>query len=211
MRLNKNSTVCGLPAHHAREIMRLFNSAKPQRFLQQWADDADALATAFADEGWFQFKFRDAEGDAGWETTTRGNALAQASFRRAITRRTAERHLKAVVQRASDYNEDPGYLFSIEQVIVFGSYLQPDVAELGDLDIAITTRDRNETPERAQRALEYAAASGRSFGAFVDRLSWAETELTQILRNRTSSISVTREDVSTLTDQWQVVYSREDR
>jgi predicted nucleotidyltransferase len=211
MRLNKNSTVCGLPAHHAREIMRLFNSAKPQRLLKQWADDADALAAALANEGWFQFKFRDAEGDAWWETTTRGNALAQASFRRPITRKTAERHLKAVVQRAADYNTDPAHLFYIEQVIVFGSYLEPNVPELGDLDIAITTRDRNETRDRAQRALEYADASGRSFSAFVDRLSWAQAELTQILRNRTSSISITREDVSTLTDRWQVVYANEGR
>jgi hypothetical protein len=30
MGLNKNGTVCGLPAHIVREIMRLFNSAKPQ-------------------------------------------------------------------------------------------------------------------------------------------------------------------------------------
>jgi hypothetical protein len=75
LRLDKNSTVCGLPASQAREVMRLFSSPKPQRFLRQWANDDDALATALKDDGWFQLKFHDAEGDAWWETTTRGNAL----------------------------------------------------------------------------------------------------------------------------------------
>lgn len=74
------------------------------------------------------------------ETTTRGNVLAQASFRRPITRVTAERHLKAVIQRVADYNADPKYLFYIEQIIVFGSYLNPDVSLLGDIDIAIISR-----------------------------------------------------------------------
>jgi transposase-like protein len=48
----------------------------------------------------FQCRFRDAEGDAWWETTIRGNALAQASFRRPITRKTAERHLATWIRRA---------------------------------------------------------------------------------------------------------------
>ena len=106
---------------------------KPQRFLKQWADDDEALATALRDEGWFQLKFHDPDGDTWGETTTRGNVLAQASFRRPITRVTAERHLKAVIQRVADYNADPKYLFYIEQIIVFGSYLNPDVSLLGDI------------------------------------------------------------------------------
>ena len=56
-------------------------------------------------------------------TTVRGNALAQASFSRPIGDATAERHLTQVVERAAAYNADPGYLLTVKEIAVFGSYL----------------------------------------------------------------------------------------
>jgi len=75
-------------------------------------------------------------------TTTKGNALAMASFgkpiTRAITRAIADRLLTGLIDRAATWNTDQGRLISIEQLVVFGSYLDPTADRLGDLDIAAT-------------------------------------------------------------------------
>jgi predicted nucleotidyltransferase len=211
VRLNKNDVVCGLPAADARKVMRLFGAPKPANLLREWAEDVDSLAQALEMEGLFQRHFAAKDGEAWWETTIKGNALAQASFRRPISRATAEGHLKSVIERAKAYNADKKYIYEIVQIVVFGSFLDRDASQLGDLDLAIVTRERPATKassgDLSKRSLDYADASGRQLDSFFDRLGWAEREVVQILRNRTAAISITRNDVSTFTDRWQIVYT----
>lgn len=211
MRLAKDDVVCGLPAAQARDVMRLYGTPKPQYLLSEWAQDVESLARALESEGWFQRRYVAAGGEVWWETTIRGNALAQASFRRPISRATAERHLKSVIERAEAYNADEKHIYEIVQIVVFGSYLDRKLPQLGDLDLAIVTRVRTETgptsSDLAKRALAYADASGRQFSTFFDKLNWAERELVQILRNRVAAISISLDEVSTFTDRWETVYT----
>jgi predicted nucleotidyltransferase len=211
VRLSKNDVVCGLPAADARKVMRLFGAPKPAYLLREWAEDVDSLAQALETEGWFQRHSVAKDGEVWWETTVRGNALAQASFRRPIRRITAERHLESVIRRAEAYNADEKHIFEIAQIVVFGSYLDRESSHLGDLDLAIVTRERAATQlssdDLSKRSLDYADASGRQFNSFFDRLDWAEREVIQILRNSIAAISITRNDVSTFTDRWEIVYT----
>jgi predicted nucleotidyltransferase len=62
------------------------------------------------------------------------------------------------------------HIYEIVQIVVFGSYLDRKLPQLGDLDLAIVTRVRTETgptsSDLAKRALAYADASGRQFSTF---------------------------------------------
>ncbi len=143
-----------------------------------------------------------------WVTTVQGNALAQASFGKPITRATAERHLAQVIGRAEAYNAAPEYLLTVAQIAVFGSYLDPGASRLGDLDLAVTAVRRETSGERhVDRVLEYGEASGRSFSTFVGQLSWPSRELRMILKNRSPAISITNEDISLLTGRFEIVYT----
>jgi predicted nucleotidyltransferase len=42
-----------------------------------------------------------------------------------------------VIQRANEYNEDDKHWFEITETVFFGSYLDPEVSSLGDLDLEI--------------------------------------------------------------------------
>ncbi|WP_237075665.1 hypothetical protein [Mycobacteroides abscessus] len=83
--------------------MRLFSSAKPERFLRDAARTdgrhESQIAAALAQEGWFELAHTSGDGDLWWKTTISGGALAQASFRRPITRATAEKNVREVVER----------------------------------------------------------------------------------------------------------------
>jgi predicted nucleotidyltransferase len=214
MRLSRDDQVAGIPATDARKLMRRFGDAQPESRIGSWIDTGSRTGTevarAFADAGYLRVSaVYDAE--TYWETTIQGNALAQARFGRPITRATAGRHLTGVIGRAKKFNADGSHVIDIAELVVFGSYLDPDVQHLGDLDLGVTfcnrIPDTTATFDQSEILLDYARASGRRFRNSLYALSWPEQEALQILRNRSAVINITREDVRTLTDRWEVVYS----
>ena len=58
-----------------------------------------------------------------------------------------------------------------------------------------------------QQVLAYAEASGRRFGVFTEQLFWPARELRMVLKNRSPAISITNEDISKLTDRFEIVYA----
>lgn len=146
--------------------------------------------------------------DDSWVTTVKGNALANASFGKPISRATATRLLTEVIERARSYNADPARLLTITEIVVFGSYLDPAADTLGDLDLAVSTVRRDTDGERyVDKVLEYARTSGRNFSTFHERLFWPTRELWMILKNRSSMLSITDEDIRKLTDRFEVAYA----
>jgi predicted nucleotidyltransferase len=213
MRVSKNDSICGLTAPTARQLMRAYYDERPIEvacdLLGVGQDAVRDQMRAFETAGYIErTKLARAAGDDWWVTTVKGNALANASFGKPISRATGARLLAEVVERARSYNADPARLLTITEMVVFGSYLDPAIDPLGDLDLAVSTVRRDTAGERyVDRALEYARASGRSFSAFHDRLFWPARELRMILRNRSPAISITNEDIRKLTDRFEVVYA----
>jgi hypothetical protein len=212
MRVSKEDVICGLPAPAARQLARAYSDYHTSHLACELpgldADDARSQLDQLVDAGYL--KRAESERVAKeyqWITTIKGNALAQASFGKPISRKTATRHLEEVVARARSYNASPDYLLTIASIKVFGSYLDRAVDSLGDLDLAITVVRRETDGDRyVNQVLEYAHASGRNFGSFIDELFWPRRELQMILKKRSPAISITNEDVSKLTDRFRSVY-----
>ena len=212
MRVSKSDTICGLAAPTARQLMRAYYDDRPVEVacdvLGVNQDAAQDQMRAFEAAGYVERSgLAHARGD-WWATTVKGNALANASFGKPISRATATRLLGQVIDRARAYNADPSRLLTVTEIVAFGSYLDPAVDPLGDLDLAVSTVRRDTDGQRyVDKVLEYARASGRSFSAFHDRLFWPARELRMILKNRSSALSITDEDVRKLTDRFEVVYA----
>lgn len=214
MRVARTDCIAGIPAPLARELMRAYWQERPTGDIRYWvpADPRPALEIAqlLADLGLLELRFHSG-GEEWWRTTTAGNALAHVSFRRPIKRTTAERHLAAVIERAAEFNANAKYLVDIVQLAVFGSYLNPSVDRLSDLDLWVTLRSRLpddlDGDERTTRRLDYAYATGRRFAQFIDALTWAEDEAVLYLRHRSPVINVTRQDITEFAERWEVVYT----
>ena len=212
MRVSKSDMICGLAAPTARQLMRAYYDDRPVEVacdvLGVNQDAAQDQMRAFAAAGYVE-RIGLAHARGGWwATTVKGNALANASFGKPVSRATAKRLLGQVIDRARAYNADPSRLLTVTEIVAFGSYLDPAVDPLGDLDLAVSTVRRDTDGQRyVDKVLEYARASGRSFSAFHDRLFWPARELRMILKNRSSALSITDEDVRKLTDRFEVVYA----
>lgn len=130
-----------------------------------------------------------------------------ASFGKPITRATADRLLDGVLERARAYNAESGRIRYVDRLRVFGSYLDPNLQRLGDLDLEIVIGRRERSVEAARA---YAAASGRQFNSLLDELHWADLELIRFLKNRSPAVSITQDDVSSFTGSARLVYAISD-
>jgi len=212
VRVSKDDTICGLAAPAARQLVRAYFDDRPVEvacdILGVSQDAARDQMRAFEAAGYVERGgLARGAGDDWWATTVKGNALANASFGKPISRATATRLLGQVIERARAYNADPARLLTVTEIVVFGSYLDPVVDLLGDLDLAVSTVRRDTDGQRyVDQVLEYARVSGRSFSAFHDRLFWPARELRMILKNRSPAISITDEDIRKLTERIEIVY-----
>jgi hypothetical protein len=144
----------------------------------------------------------DEDGDTWWQTSTQGNALAMAGFGKPFTRKTADRLVAGVLERARSYNADPTKPLAIARLRIFGSYLDPQVDRLGDVDIELLTARRP-----GYDPFAYGKASGRNFNTFMDHVLWADTEVARYLANRSAAINITPEDVDNIGAETRVIYA----
>ena len=127
-----------------------------------------------------------------------------ASFGKPVTRKTADRLVAEMLNRARAYNADPGKPHYVQRLRIFGTYLDLSIDPLGDVDVELVLGRRVTDP---QKILRYATASGRSFPSYIDKILWPQTEAVQILRKRSAAINITMEDIDQLTDKVETVYS----
>jgi predicted nucleotidyltransferase len=212
VRVSKSDTICSLAAPTARLLMRAYYDDRPVEvacdILGVSMDAARDQMLVFEAAGYLErSEPATVAGLEWWTATVKGNALANASFGMPISRSTATRLLSQVIERARAYNADPARLLTVTEIVLFGSYLDPAVDPLGDLDLAVSTLRRDTNGQRyVDKALDYARASGRNFSTFTERLFWPAKELRMILKNRSPAISITDENVRALTDRFEVVY-----
>ncbi|EMY33000.1 hypothetical protein D477_017252 [Arthrobacter crystallopoietes BAB-32] len=199
-----------MPAPVARSLVRLFRGGT---FVQETADallgrngveDAEAAFAHMEEAGYLAKVDLGDDGYVWWEATTLGNALAMASFGKPVRRRTADRLVAGMVERAGEYNSDPNKPLYVERLRIFGSYLDPHIDPLGDVDVELSfgmrTRDH-------KTISAYTRASGRYFRSFMEELMWPQRELVQYLKNRSTAVNVTLENIDHITDRSVTIYS----
>lgn len=209
MRIAKTDLIAGLPASAARQFLR---RVKNDEFEEEWAlslldtpdiDNPSTTLGLFKAQGYIERTGSPDGRYLWWRTTILGNALAMASFGRPISRRTAERLVAEMLERARDYNSDSTKPYYVQRLRIFGSFLDTTIDPLGDVDVELVIGHRVTDPEVL---LRYAAESGRTFPSFMDQLMWPQKEILQTLRNRSTAINITLEDIELFTDQFKTVY-----
>jgi hypothetical protein len=122
-----------------------------------------------------------------YSRTEKGTRLALASAR-PIKRPTAERMLKALIERAQAIN-DGDYFCTVGALIVFGSFMT-DAPMLGDLDVAWTLHKRfvpGSSLDEARRRSEKRAGK-RAPGVLI--AFWPYTECLLALKGHTPGLSL---------------------
>jgi hypothetical protein len=176
-------------------------------FARNGVEDGEGAFSRLEQAGYLAKVKVDDRGYVWWEATILGNALAMASFGKPTSRKTADHLVAGLLERARGYNADGGRPLFIARLRIFGSYLQPDIDPLGDVDVELSFGRRITDPNAIR---EYTKARGRTFGSYIDQLFWPQKELIQHLRNRSTALNITVEDINHFTDNSQIVYTIDD-
>lgn len=130
---------------------------------------------------------------AAFQVATRGHAYANATAAKPISRGTAERILKELLDRVNAVIATKEYAFKVKSAVLFGSMLSC-VDRLGDIDVAIDLQRRisNSAKFRLQcdRRRQLAEELGMTFSTAIDWATWPKKEVVLQLKARSRSLSL---------------------
>ena len=180
VQIRHQQTIAGLPAFEVRSFFRHVNGWHANAFGKKWMmkylnlreREATQVIRSLVREG-YVVRNGKRDDENVFEFTDLGSSLVRASGAKRITRTTAAEALQAFMVRVKAVNENSRFLYTVNAVVVFGSYLK-NVGELGDLDLAVQLKSRiADAEQRVTKELEHACSSSRSFSRFIDQLTWA--------------------------------------
>jgi len=197
MRIQPGDQVIGLPVLTIRKLLKYVQRLQGGTLdiiaeqLEVDATTAEQVYLGLLGEGYIEPSELVA-GQESWHLTWKGSALANASTRKPITRKTAERLVEEFLARVREINASD-YTYRVRKVIVFGSFLG-DSQDLGDVDFSIDLEDRYSDPRDRQATHEARIAiaenAGRTFNDYMEILGWPEREVFLKLKNRSPSLSI---------------------
>lgn len=198
MRLDPNEKLGGFPVLFVRKVVRslncrmLWDVGSVQKAAGVDLQDAARLIKALV-------RARLAKANRGrdantWTTTQLARRFGAATAAKPISRETAERALQKFLTRVADVNRRSYFLAKVTKVVVFGSYLRPEVDHLGDVDIAVVLRPRQKDRERLRKAtigrLNELEDQGQIITDVLERAAWWHVETFRFLKGRSRAISL---------------------
>lgn len=196
MRIKRNERIAGVPVLKIRDFFNRLNSADGNTFSQDRLCDLFHLS---CEEGALLIKelqdrnFIEEMVD-GYSLTLRGAALSIARCVPPIHKEKADKLLSDFLDRVREVNDHDVYLYRVSGVWLFGSYIDDNATDYGDIDIAVELsrkiEDPNEHIRRNQEAVMEAARKGRNFPTIFDQLDYARRLVLLKLKNRNQYISL---------------------
>ncbi len=204
--------ICGIPIIKIREFMRRFRT--PESFSLQTITEyfeltkpsGTSLLNELLNLGYAEYVTTDK-----YEVTVKGNALAQVKFIKRINKVKADKIFNEFMKRVAEINEDKKYIYRVSKLCLFGSYLNPEADDYGDIDIAYELEhkinDDKRFLEASQRIIANAIADGKVFSSILDEVGYPEDLVLRYLKNRSPYISLHRmKDIETLSVPYKQIY-----
>ena len=102
--------------------------------------------------------------------------------------------LNDFIARVEEVNSNEKYVYKVKKVLLFGSYIRPDVMELNDIDIAVELAPKFDDPDVLQKkGDDYTRAAierGRQFSHWLEEMFFPQTDIKTFLKNKSRYISL---------------------
>jgi predicted transcriptional regulator/predicted nucleotidyltransferase len=131
-----------------------------------------------------------------YQLTMKGQALCAARSVPPMNKEKADKIFKEFMQRVEEINNNSYYLCKIEKLLLFGSYLNSDKDDYGDIDIAFKLKRKIDNFDEYEKAREERIKemkrNGKYFSGFMDESFSPENEVMLKLKNKCQYISLHR-------------------
>jgi hypothetical protein len=197
MRIDPNVSVAGYPILQIRKLLRAgqgggWEHTFVARVLHVDGAVAQQIIARLEEEEYIE-RNEEIPGHTYWLNSLKGNALANASAAKPITRATADRNVQDFLVRVHQVNTQETYVYAVETVEVFGSYLT-DAPTLNDIDLALELIPKSPDPHEmrrwSQQRVQAAKDVGRAFQSPMEELYWPLKEVMLFFQARSRSLSL---------------------
>lgn len=198
MNISPGEEIAGFPAIKLRNFFRKFgadlvNVSGAAFYLGVSPRKAKKIMIALENEEYLKSEISRYTGkrEIWWKQTIKGAGLRMASAAPQIKRSTADRLLSQLLIRVNEINGSDKFLYAVEKVIVFGSYLDETRLTLGDIDIAVELQPKEQNPKKLlELSVAQADEDGRRHESHFFKMTYVQDKVLKYLRNRSRGISL---------------------
>lgn len=187
MRIEKDQMVAGMLARDVRRFMRSVTG----RVIQPGSAEQTLGLTKRASEQFLHELEREGliSAETGYrESTVKGSAFAMASAARPLHKKTAERLVKELVERAQIVNLDGHLAYRVQKLILFGSVMRgaerPNDVDIGCKLIPRFRGEQQSIVEDQRRKMK------GTFGNMIEWAYWPMFEILRTLKSRSRGLSI---------------------
>ena len=197
MRISRNQKINNTPILKVRDFFKslqryrtdTFTLDKVCNYFEINKLEANSLIKELTEQGFIEKSNSDY-----YKTTLIGAALRNARCVPPIKRDKADKIVNDFMQRVEEINNNDYYLYRVSRILLFGSYINEDAVDFGDVDIAFElekkVNDVDEFEKLNSEFIDKAIYEGKYFSSFFEELSYSETVVISKLKNRNRYISL---------------------
>ncbi len=200
MKINPKESIAGFPILKIRDLLRFHDQLTPEKVSKRLVisiEQANSVLQELIQLDYLELVPENFE----YKTYTRtilGNALRMAKAIPSISKEKAKNLFDEFLCRVKEVNENDNFLWEVERVVVFGSFIT-DATFVNDIDlVVILTRRRilgNSWDKRNRDRINQAVAGGKHFYDSVDEMCYPELEVRKFLKGKSHYLSIVfRED-----------------
>lgn len=217
MLIDRSEMLAGVPILKIRDFARRtkrWSLETLEEKLKLPPSQVGIVAQELFARGWARpSEYRDRDGCPHFQWTLDGSRLALARAVPRLPRETAKKLVAQLLDRVREVNARDEFTEVVQEVSVFGSFLDESKEQLGDIDLVIELR-RREVPGRdwVEYSLQRAAQSGRAFKSYHSELHYGSTEVLLLLKARNRYLSFHyAEDPMSMGARTEVLFALQDR
>ncbi len=199
MRVNASDKILGIEAKHLRKFFRDHTSGQfDANSIKYWPElkltSEEKIMKFFEDmikEGYINKK--DFNGSAYYELENKALSLVNAKFIKPISKEKATEVVKELLERVEKMNNTDYYIMRVESIYAFGSYIDKNAKDCGDIDLIIklVLKDGINYDESVKISQERCPNASN----FLQRISYAtHQEPLKFLKNRNRYLSFSSDD-----------------
>jgi predicted nucleotidyltransferase len=184
-------------------------SVRPIAFMEKLGlpiMDVDKIMRDAAKAGYFTWN------DGRYEIAPRANRLCVDKLTDPISRDEVDVIISTVVKRVRKINARDDNFFKVSEVKLFGSTLDEEAQEFGDVDVSISIKSAD-LPNEKREALKNSAKDkipkswNNGMPGIWSANRWYEREILNEIKKGLKSLSLTKEDPEEIGTRWMSLYS----
>ena len=199
MKIDKNKRINNIPIIKIRNFLRRFSRGSSEDLLTHISgyfnltkQEATNIIEALVEDGYIE-----KEGEVYYRTI-KGNALSNVRFIKRMNKEKADKEFSEFMKRVENLNQNNEFIYQVKRIVIFGSYLNPENKDFGDIDIGIELEPRIKDKKAFELAeneiISNAIENGKVFSNIVDELFYPQDLVFKYLRNKSRYISIHRMD-----------------